>query len=166
MLAMARRRQGIGRIDSIELVSAEYLARLSVAPFESSRRGGRTNEKAPSNALAIGQTIRLQDNNRGRCCTPSGWQCLRSSAGKLTVGERRQRFADGVHWPHRKRARPGRHRCWWPDVRLRRRRRKENLRRHCLRFRDGRPSRELSHLAVRGLALPREPQCRLTPSFG
>src|SRR6266436_7546741 len=39
MLAMARRRQGIGRIDSTELVSAAYLARLSVAPFESSRRG-------------------------------------------------------------------------------------------------------------------------------
>src|SRR6267378_572509 len=45
MLAMARRRQGIGRIDSTELVSAAYLARLSVAPFESSRRGGRTMKK-------------------------------------------------------------------------------------------------------------------------
>src|SRR5258708_25226388 len=105
MLAMARRRQGIGRIDSTQLVSAAYLARLSVAPFESSTRGGRTNEKAPSNALAIVQTIRLQDNNRGRCCTPSGWQCLRSNAGEITVGGRRQRFADGVHWPPRESAR-------------------------------------------------------------
>src|SRR5260370_12636751 len=33
MLAMAHRQQGIGRIDSTELVSAAYLARLSVAPF-------------------------------------------------------------------------------------------------------------------------------------
>src|SRR5229473_850864 len=109
MLAMARRRQGIGRIDSTQLVSAEYLARLSVAPFESSRKGGGTNEKAPSNALAIVQTIRSQDNNRGRCCTPSGSQCLRSSAGKLTVGERRQRLADRVHRSHRQGACPGRH---------------------------------------------------------
>src|SRR5216684_2748219 len=100
MLAMAHRRQGIGRIDSIELVSAAYLARLSVAPFESSRRGGGTNEKAPSNALAIVQTIRSQHNNRGRCCTPSGWQCLRSSARKLAVGERGQRFADRFYRPY------------------------------------------------------------------
>src|SRR5216684_7499295 len=45
MLAMARRRQGIRRIDSTELLSAAYLARLSVAPFESSRRGGEQMKK-------------------------------------------------------------------------------------------------------------------------
>src|SRR6267143_1668840 len=33
MLAMARRRQGIGRTDSTQLVSTAYLARLSAAPL-------------------------------------------------------------------------------------------------------------------------------------
>ena len=43
---------------------------------------------------------------------------------------------------------------------------KENLRWHCLRFRDGRPGRQLPHLAVRGLSTSEAAhRCRTNPVF-
>src|SRR5260370_4094821 len=127
MWAMAHIRQGIGRIDETELVSAAYSARLSVAPNRA-ERGGGTNEKAPSNAVAIVQLIRSQYDNRGWWDPPIGGPHLRSGPRKLTLGECRKRFADSLHRSHPPRSFASRHRCGWPAVHLRRRPRQNNLR--------------------------------------
>src|SRR6266851_4518294 len=112
MRAMADRRQGIGRIDSTQLVSTAYPARLSVAPFERRRRGGGNNEETQSNVLAIARTIRSQYYNRGQWSPPFGGQRLRAGSRKLTLGECRKRLADCVHRSHRQGACASRDRCW------------------------------------------------------
>src|SRR5260370_219859 len=103
MWAMVHIRQGIGRIDETELVSAAYSARLSVAPNRA-ERGGGTNEKTPSKAVAIVQLFLSPYDNRGWWDPHFGGQHLRSGPRKLTLGECRKRFADGLHRSHRQRS--------------------------------------------------------------
>src|SRR5260370_30056780 len=65
MLAMVRRQQGIGRMDSTQIVSAAYLARPSVAPF------GVTQKRREGPMQMLGATC---------------WQSLEPFVRNTTIG--------------------------------------------------------------------------------
>src|SRR5260370_42696646 len=89
MLAMARRRQGIGRIHSTQIGSAAYSARSSVAPFgmtEKRREGplkmlratGWQSLKAFVRDITIGVNAALA--LAGNAVAPTGWAPAREEA--------------------------------------------------------------------------------------